>query len=50
MPRGKEFDQLPKSNIVPSTGKEGSNTNREVLGSMVDGDEPKTYIAKKEGE
>ncbi|MEQ2526609.1 hypothetical protein WMO40_07845 [Bacillaceae bacterium CLA-AA-H227] len=49
MPRGKEIEQLPMSNIAPSIGKDASSTNREVLGSIVDGDQPKPSNVKKEG-
>lgn len=46
MPRGKELEQLPMANNAPSMGKDHSNFDREVLGSLVDGEQPKPYKAK----
>lgn len=46
MPRGKEMEQLPMSNTAPSMGKDHSKFDREVLGSLVDGERPKPYKAR----
>lgn len=49
MPRGKELEQLPMSNVAPSMGEDRSKYNREVLGSIVGGEQPKPSKTKKEG-
>lgn len=50
MPRGKELEQLPMANIAPGAGKDASNTNREVLESIVQQDQPRPGNVEKENE
>lgn len=50
MPRGKELEQLPMSNILPGAGKDGSNANREVLGSITSKEQPEPADIEKENE
>lgn len=50
MPRGKEIEQLPMSNIAPSIGGDAGKLDREALGTLVDGEQPKPSKTKKEGE
>ncbi|MCM2532038.1 hypothetical protein NDK43_06085 [Neobacillus pocheonensis] len=50
MPRGKELEQLPMSNIAPGAGKDASDTNREVLGSIVQQEQPQPADIEKENE
>lgn len=50
MPRGKELEQLPMSNIAPGAGKDASNTNREVLGSIVQQEQPEPSDIEAENE
>jgi hypothetical protein len=50
MPRGKELEQLPMANIAPGAGKDASNTNREILESIVQQDQPQPGDVEKENE
>jgi hypothetical protein len=50
MPRGKELEQLPMANIAPGAGKDASNRNREVLGSIVQQAQPEPSDIEKENE
>ena len=50
MPRGNELEQLPMANIVPGAGKDASRNNREVLGSIVQGEQPHPSDIEKEKE
>lgn len=47
MPRGKELEQLPMSNIAPSIGDDQSKTNRTSLEGMYLEEEHKTNIKMK---
>lgn len=49
MPREKELEQLPQSNIAPGMGNDRSKMDREILGSIVQGEQPRPSKAKKEG-
>ncbi|WP_312472724.1 hypothetical protein [Neobacillus sp.] len=50
MPRGKELEQLPMANITPGTGKDATNNNREVLGSIISKEQPQPSDIDKENE
>jgi hypothetical protein len=50
MPRGKELEQLPMSNIAPGAGKDSSDINREVLGGSVQQVQPQPSDIDKENE
>ena len=50
MPRGKELEQLPMANIAPGAGKDASRNNREVLGSIIQSEQPKPSDINKENE
>jgi len=50
MPRGKEFEQLPKANIAPGAGNDAKWNNREVLGGIVQGEQPQPSDIEKENE
>lgn len=50
MPRGKELEQLPMSNIAPGAGKDATLNNREVLGGIVQGEQPEPSEIEKENE
>jgi hypothetical protein len=50
MPRGKELEQLPMANIAPGAGKDAGFYNREVLGSIVQNDQPEPADIEKENE
>jgi hypothetical protein len=50
MPRGKELEQLPMSNISPGAGKDARNTNREVLKGIVQQVQPQPSEIEKENE
>jgi hypothetical protein len=50
MPRGKELEQLPMSNIAPGAGKDASKTNREVLGGITQQTQPQPSEIEKENE
>ena len=50
MPRGKELEQLPMSNIAPGAGKDASSINREVLGGSVREIQPQPSDIDKENE
>lgn len=48
LPRGKELEQLPMANTLPSAGKDTSNMNRTTLTGMTEGDMPKpAQVSKK---
>ena len=47
MPRGKELEQLPMSNTLPGMGEDKSKYNREVLGTIVTGEQPQPAKVKK---
>ncbi|WP_187367017.1 hypothetical protein [Bacillus andreraoultii] len=44
MPRGKELEQLPMSNMAPSVGDDQSKTNRTSLEGMYIEEKRKTNI------
>ncbi|MEK6454264.1 hypothetical protein [Caldifermentibacillus hisashii] len=46
MPRGKELEQLPMSNVAPSIGDDQAKTNRTSLKGMYIREEHKTNIKK----
>lgn len=46
MPRGKELEQLPMSNTLPGMGEDKSKYNREVLGTIVTGEQPQPAKVK----
>lgn len=48
MPRGKELKQLPMANIAPGAGKDAGTNNREVLGSIVQQDQPQPANIRKQ--
>jgi hypothetical protein len=50
MPRGKELEQLPMANIAPGAGKDASEYDREVLGSIVSKERPQPSEIEKENE
>lgn len=50
MPRGKELEQLPMANIAPGAGKDTGKFNREVLGSIVQNNQPQPSEIEKENE
>jgi hypothetical protein len=50
MPRGKELEQLPMASIAPGAGKDASNSNREILESIVQPDQPRPGDIEKENE
>ncbi|MDN3018766.1 hypothetical protein V7161_12530 [Neobacillus drentensis] len=50
MPRGKELEQLPMANIAPGAGKDAGKYNREVLGSIVQQEQPHPGDIDKENE
>jgi hypothetical protein len=50
VPRGKELEQLPMSNIAPGAGKDASKANREVLSGMVQQTQPQPSDIEKENE
>jgi hypothetical protein len=50
MPRGKELEQLPMASIAPGAGKDASNSNREILESIVQQDQPRPGDVEKENE
>ena len=50
MPKGKELEQLPKDNIVPGAGNDANRNNREVLGGIVQGEQPQSSDIEKENE
>jgi hypothetical protein len=48
MPRGKELEQLPQSNIAPGIGESRGPLERESLSSFVDEVRPKPSEAGQE--
>ena len=50
MPRGKELEQLPMSHIAPGTGKDAGKMDREVLGSIVQNEQPQPSEIERENE
>ncbi len=50
MPRGKELEQLPMANIAPSAGKDAGVYNREILGTIVQNEQPQPADIEKENE
>jgi len=50
VPRGKELEQLPMANIAPGAGKDAGKYNREVLGSIVQKEQPQPSENKTETE
>jgi hypothetical protein len=48
MPRGKELEQLPMSNVAPGAGDNKSKYNREYLGGMTEEERPYPSKAKDE--
>lgn len=46
MPRGKELEQLPMSNTLPGMGEDRSTYKREVLGTIVTGEQPQPAKGK----
>jgi hypothetical protein len=48
MPRGKELEQLPMANIAPGAGEDAGSYNREVLGGMVQKEQPQPAKIEKE--
>lgn len=50
MPRGKELEQLPMSNIAPGAGKDAGRFDRERLGSIVQNAQPQPSDIEKENE
>lgn len=48
LPKGKELEQLPMANTLPSAGKDTSNMNRTTLTGMTEGEMPKpSQVSKK---
>jgi hypothetical protein len=47
MPRGKELEQLPMSNIAPGAGDDRSKMDREILGSIVEEERPRPNKIEK---
>lgn len=50
MPRGKELEQLPMANIAPGAGNDAGGYKREVLGSIVQNNQPAPNDIDKENE
>ena len=50
MPRGKELEQLPMSNIAPSIGDDKGKYNRESLKGMVLEEHPNPSQAGKDAQ
>ncbi|MBI0575907.1 MULTISPECIES: hypothetical protein [Bacillaceae] len=50
MPRGKELEQLPMSHIAPGAGKDAGKMDREVLGSIVQNEQPQPSEIERENE
>ncbi|WP_423798795.1 hypothetical protein [Neobacillus sp. SAB-20_R2A] len=50
MPRGKELEQLPMSNIAPGAGKDPGKYDREVLGTITQQAQPQPADLEKENE
>jgi hypothetical protein len=47
MPRGKELEQLPMANTLPGAGKNATQYDREVLGSIVQKEQPRPSEIKE---
>ncbi len=50
MPRGKELEQLPMTNIAPSAGNDAGQDKRKVLGSIVQKEQPQPSDVERENE